>query len=397
MVTAKRVSGVWTALRRSGRRAVLAVAILMWATLLACSTLWGFEDLSPLPPDAAADGRADAATKRDTAPDVDANQTPCMPAIPPPAPTTDDDASGDADIIFAIRTADFGLQLSDPVGFDLDQVCTCPGPSSCVVPSTATDGEACDHPNGRDNATGPLIEKLGSVEKYLGQDELNADIDAGHFSFLVLIRNYNGQANDSNVMLEFFNSPGLESDAAPPSWDGNDYWTVYSDNVLAGNDDATYVSTFIDYNAYVTHYTLVGQLPQNLVLRITPDTGGNMNYIELPTPSSVFSIDLNELTGMFAARVPTSQFLFNIRVLQDDNNGQFLCGTDLIFAGARLLVCPAQDIMALPKYDRTGARCDALSAAIAFTGVAAHLGSRASPVQVEASCPPGWNPTCAGL
>jgi hypothetical protein len=396
---ARRFSRILTALRQNRARAALAVAMLMWGTLLACSTLWGFDDLSLLPPDASTDARMEAAPKQDAAPDTAADAAhegpACVQALPPPPPSEDDDDAGDTDIIFAIRSIDLGLTQSAPVGFDLDTVCTCPGPSSCVLPSSSMDGEACDHPGGRDNATGPLIQDLGIVEPYLSQDALNADIEAGHFTFLGLVRDYNGQANDSKVTLEFFNSPGIDSEIEPPHWDGTDYWQLYYDNVLSGSNDKNYVSTFIDYNAYVTNYTLVGRLPSNMALRITPDTGGNMNYIELPTMSSVLTVELHELTGTFGARVPTNEFLSNIRVLQDDNTGQFLCGNDKIFAGARFLVCPAQDIMANPTSDNTGKPCDALSSAIAFTGVAAHLGSTASPQQVDASCPPDWNPTCA--
>jgi hypothetical protein len=50
--------------------------------------------------------------------------------------------------------------------------------------------------------------------------------------------------------------------------------------------------------------------------------------------------------------------------------------------------------MSNSKDDNIGKPCDALSLAIAFTAVPAHLGSLFTPTQVDASCPADWNPSC---
>lgn len=336
-------------------------------------------------------------TGREAEANVDAGDTGCLPAVPPSPPVTDDDGGLDADYIFAMHTLDLGgSAISDPVGYDLDGVCTCPGASSCILPSTAADGESCDRPGGRDNAAGALFAALGSVDPHLSQAALSNDLNDGQFSILLRLHGYNGSANDSNVILEFFNSPGIDG-KTKPSWDGTDSWKIYSDNVATGGGESTYVGEFIDLHAYVANYTLVGHFPSNLTLRVSPDTGENDNYLELPVSGSVLTLQLDssgptETNGTFAARMSSSALLSSVHVLADDAGS--LCGTNTLYKLLTLELCPAQDIMANPATDNTNEHCDALSLAINFTVNRAHLGSLSMPPQVPASCPVGWNPSC---
>jgi hypothetical protein len=381
------------------RRLALAVLLLWAGALLACSAIWGFDSLTPLPADASTDTRPDVskpeagpADAGDAAEEVVRKESgveaACVPAVPPKAPAADDDGGADADLIFALHALDLGTKLSDPVGYDLDTVCTCPGPSSCTLPSSAVDGEACDHPGGRDNATGALFADLGTFDPHLDQSNLNSEIENGKFTVLVRVRNYNGLANDTNVDAEFYNSPGSNG---PPRWTGSDSWFIYKDNVLSGTDESNYVPVYYDTHAYVRDYTLVAR-PRTLAIRIAPDTGINDNYLEFPISSSVVTLDLQTGDGLFAARLASSDLLSSVQVLESDAG--FLCGTNILYLGIASEVCPAQDIMTSPSEDNAGKSCDALSLAIGFTSVAAHLDMLESPVQVEASCPPGWNPSC---
>jgi hypothetical protein len=380
-----------------GRRVALAATVFLLGTPLACSALWGFDDLTALPPDASTDARADS--PKTDAPSVDADaaidaprgdgsEASCVPALPPNPPAKDDDGGSDADLIFALRTIDLGPKLTDPIGFDLDTVCTCPGPSSCTLPSSATDGQACDHPGGRDNAAGALFAALGVFDPHLGQASLNDEINDGKFTFLVRIRGYNGSLNDTNVIVEFFNSPGSEG---TPDWLGGDSWSIYGDNVVSGTVEANYVGKYIDLHAYVSNGTLVGH-PSPLELRISPETGANDNYLQLPINDPVLTLQLADGTGTFAARMASSDLLKSVQVLENDAG--FLCGTNPLYEGLAVELCPAQDIMGSSKEDNGGKACDAVSLGIAFTTSAAHLGSRSTPFQLEASCPPGWNPVC---
>jgi hypothetical protein len=392
-------------------RVALGVAIMLVGALAACSSIWGFDSLSPLPADASTDGRvdaqgadvldaraadADASPESDAKPRTDASDASCIPALPPAKATSDDDSSADMKLIFALHTLDLGLDGGDLVGFDLDTVCTCPGPSSCNLPASAVDGQACDRPGGRDIASARLFGELGVFDSNLGQPKLNQDLADGTFTFLVRLGNYNGAANDSSVTLEFFNSSGSEN---PPAWDGSDSWFIYNDNVASGTDESTYVATFIDFDAYVSDYTLVGHFPSSLTIRLSPDTGENDNYLELPLSGSVMTAALDPTnpaspisSGSFSARMSSHELLSSFQVLE--NGGSFLCGDSGLYGLLASEVCPAQDIMNSPGADNTDASCNAVSFAIGFTAVSAHLGSLYTPSQVPSSCPPGWSPTC---
>jgi hypothetical protein len=392
-----------------GRRVALGMAIMLVGALAACSSIWGFESLSPLPPDASNDGRvdaqgtdvldvraADARPESDARPKSDASDASCIPALPPAPTTSDDDSSADIGLIFALHILDLGLDGGDLVGFDLDTVCTCPGPSSCNLPALAVDGQACDRPGGRDVASARLFGELGAFDSNLGQPKLNEDLADGTFTFLVRIGSYNGAANDSSVTLEFFNSPGSES---TPLWDGTDSWFIYNDNVASGTDESSYVATFIDFDAYVSNYTVVGHFPPSLTIRLSPDTGENDNYLELPLSGSVLTaaLDPTDLAstisnGSFSARMSSHEMLASFQVLE--NGGSFLCGDSGLYGLLASEVCPAQDIMTSPGDDNTDASCNAVSFAIGFTAVSAHLGALFTPAQAPSSCPPGWNPTC---
>jgi hypothetical protein len=390
------------------RRLALAVVMMIMGALVACSSIWGFDDLTLLP-DASTDARADshppdvidapsgdADASPDSKPEGDATEAACVPALPPMPPVIDDDGGADATFVFALHTIDLGLKAGDLVGYDLDTVCTCPGPSSCKLPAATADGQACDRPGGRDNAAAVLFKDLAMFDSNLSQASLNDDINQGQFTVLVQMRDYNGSANDSNVTLEFFNSPGSEG---KPAWEGSDSWEVYNDNVASGDPDSGYIGRFIDFKAYVTNYTIVAHFPPSLTIRLRPDTGGNHNYLELPLAGSVLTADLDPTnpagsiaTGAFSARMSSNNLLAAFRVLE--NGGTFLCGDSGLYSLLASEVCPARDIMDNPNQDNKGDTCNGLSFALAFTAVPAHFGALFTPAQVPPECPDGWSPTC---
>src|SRR5437762_2717572 len=100
-----------------------------------------------------ADGGGDDAGS-DSPPGDDAG---CLFARPPPKPASDD-GNGDTEFIVALHTLDFGATLDGGAlggrGYDLDSVCTCPGPESCKPWPGAKDH--CDDDGGRDNSGGQL-------------------------------------------------------------------------------------------------------------------------------------------------------------------------------------------------------------------------------------------------
>jgi hypothetical protein len=386
------------------KRMALGVGIMLVGALAACSSIWGFQDLSLLPPDASIDRHADVPTTDATSADVtSATDAGCVPALPPPPPdasvTEMDAGNADVELVFALHTIDLGIDSKDLIGFDLDTVCTCPGPSSCVLPTTSIDDYACDRAGGRDIASARLFEALGSSDKNLSEAKLNEDINGGRFTFLVTVTDYNGLADDPTVTLEFFNSPGMLDGGPPPAWNGFDVWPVYSDNVASGTQP-DYVSTFIDFQAYVSNFVLVGRFPSPFSVRLSPNSGINDNYLELPLSGTVIILPLDPSDagapidgGTFSGRLASHDLLASVGVFQDDAG--FLCGDNLLYGLLATQVCPFQDIMANSHQDNTGASCDAISFAIGFTAVAAQLGPSSQPTQVDASCPKGWDPHCS--
>jgi hypothetical protein len=211
------------------------------------------------------------------------------------------------------------------------------------------------------------------------------------------MRAYNGTANDPQVTLEFFNSPGIAG-GGHPTWNGSDSWLVYPDNVALGEDGGSTNGSYVDFHAYVTDYTLVGHI-NALSVRLSPDTGGNDNYLQVDTSSLVLSAPLNPdggaiQGGMIGARVTSKSLLGSFAALQAPDDGEFYCGDAGLFSLLSRTVCAGQDIMASPMQDSTDASCNAISFAIGFTAAPANLGPQYAPPQVPSNCPPGWAPTC---
>jgi hypothetical protein len=83
----------------------------------------------------------------------------------PTRPLADDDASvQDVTFYNAIENLDFGGAdggTPGALGFDLDGVCTCPGPGSCTPFGDA--GTQCDYEGGVDNTLGTLVKQFSGT------------------------------------------------------------------------------------------------------------------------------------------------------------------------------------------------------------------------------------------
>ena len=241
-----------------------SVGVFGAATWFGCSIY----DTSLLLPgaDAAAGDVATGAGERDAKDSVDM----CSHAFPPPRPKVNDPSeAGDIEIVNAVRTvtvtaAPDGGPLP-VIGFDLDGVCTCPGPESCTAPVSGA--QHCDDTGGRDNSGGHLVAQLSEVSNgILNQQAINQNIDPGlGYSLIFRVRDYNGAPNDTQVELAIFTSDGTpQNDAgqfSQPNWDGSDSWTIDSNSVLGGvNDAGDIIPNYVDSNAYVADGVLVSTL-----------------------------------------------------------------------------------------------------------------------------------------
>src|ERR1700722_18779072 len=202
------------------KRVIVGSAVA--ATLaLACSAIVGIHDL-PIGDGGVVDSAVGADASTDAAADVS-----CDHVVPPAAPQ-----GASLALLEAFKTLElYGTDAA--VGYDLDGVCTCHGgPESCV-PFMHGD-QHCDLPGGQDiegNATfGQFLEQALSLTAF---GDIDARIGAGHLGYLLEILDYNGQPNDTDVLVDFLDSSGLlfPDDAGGigtgvPSWDGGDRWAV---------------------------------------------------------------------------------------------------------------------------------------------------------------------------
>ncbi len=166
-------------------------------------------------------GAPDAARVTDAAgPDA---ADPCVHAVPPPKTTSDDPTLDVGTLSFVLRETHlektFGYDAgafgnggplpNTTLGFDLDNDCTCEpglpheaGPNSCrPFPGKL----ACDQPNGIDNQLPGVLAPLKVLTNASDLDQLatiNARIAAGDAASVIVLRGYNGLANDNEVTVQ---------------------------------------------------------------------------------------------------------------------------------------------------------------------------------------------------
>jgi hypothetical protein len=168
------------------------------------------------------------------------------------------------------------------IGFDLDGVCTqsptCLTSSpvmSCKPTGLAVpvDGNDC-----RDNTFGRLEVEAASIPAVGGTYGLNDDafdcaLCVGDYNFLIKISGYNGQADDSQVRVDLYPSPGLvtrlPSNCGSPSWRTQSIcftpdmpFTIRDTAVSTAQGGPQLPDAVVnDPNAYVKDGVIVAQLP----------------------------------------------------------------------------------------------------------------------------------------
>jgi hypothetical protein len=353
----------------------------------------------------------------------------------PNPPTTADAGNDLPDIVLATRQLDIGELEVDSgltVGFDLDNRCTCQGENaSCNAPTWAT-ADHCDAPAGRDNAAAALWKQAILFEPQISSAEMSIDIDQGEFSLLFRVRGYNGQANDDQVDVAIYSSPGLGADPCWPAgqqarWDGSDPWPVLALSLLpplgsggagggggaggsggaggpgtAGGGGCTVDSAgydlerprFDDPNAYVANGTLVASLPQATFV-----FANKQQLLPLELAAGFIAGELS-LQGdgswtlentIFTGRWKIDNLL---RTLLDaaNRNGP-VCAGDQLYGVLKGAVCPHVDIASSLGGPTTP--CDAVSFAMRLRAEQAQLGVVYDAPLFVASCPAGQGPADA--
>lgn len=334
-------------------------------------------------PETGPEGAPPVDAGRDTGMDVESEAAnPCADITPPPRPATDDPSdAGNQAFIAALHTLDLGVRpdggLPPLYGYDLDGVYTCCGgqPESCkaAVPGA----QHCDEEGGRDNSGGQLISGFALVAAgQFNSDTISLRLQEGVYSLLLQISQYNGQANDSQVVAALYASDGIQpvGDAAPPTkWDGTDVWTVDQSFVLS---DSPIIPNHFDPHAYVSGGVLVMAVDFPISLG-TGDTGN----VTLAISGGVITGNVvaagngqyRLANGQIAGRWAASSVLQSLESLNFGVPPAPICRDSGTYAGLKQEICRAADITADPTAE-AGATCDSLSIAFGFTADPALMG-----------------------
>lgn len=341
-----------------------------------------------------------------------------------PAGPEDAPVGGAFDKWLALRA----IELGDPSepdtipGFDLDRAYSCREDCAFIDPECARpdfladldeDQEArrCDWPNGVDNTGVYLFDLLSTVS---GTDSaaLSEQADAGEWSLLVRVSEWNGEPNDAQVTVSLYSTLGFETDegaggaggggattgvgggggAAPlptPIWNGTDRWIIDSRSLADPLDlDAP---TFRHELAYVSDGMLVAQIDglfyagsARVPIRVV--SGSLVARLQDDGPST-------KLTGAtFAGRWAAEDLIAAFGPLLIEG---FPFCSDLagFFTNAMSEVCRLVDVTS-PGGSGT---CNAVSIALRFDAEEVLPGSIVTPTDVIDDCEPTDCATLLGL
>ena len=314
-----------------------------------------------------------------------------------PDPPDGGTEGGDLDIVLAIREIFVNDEEGNPVGFDLENVCTCQGQGpTCLAPPNGFD---CDAPRGIDNNLSSVFPVLALA---LNVPDLatyySARAEDGEWSLLMRIRDYNGEANDPQVRLSWYVTNGS---MAPPTWQGLDGWAISAASVQAGPDGGLDIDspTFTDDYAFVNDNTLVASMPQaDLTI------GGGANRIVFRVKAGGVVAHLEQETGLWYAtrsrifgRLQVDDMFYAISTFRD-GSGSAICTGDIFYNQLKSGLCTLPDILA--ELGSSTTPCNAISVGLGFEAEEARLGEISTPLPTDGGCPDGESPaddTCPTL
>jgi hypothetical protein len=400
-------------LKTSKARGLLTgIAVAMAAALIMVGA-WSYEACAVYDPSLLL--TSDSGTGMDGG--VDPNV--CTHVSPPGRPDSGVDSdAGTLQVIAAFRTIDIGLaaDASTPFGYDLDDQCTCPGPSSCVPEKGAMipcDDDAGGN-TGRDNTSTVLFRSLGGAAS-TGTAQIDDGLSNGQYGLLLVIDKYNGMPNDPNVTVSYYVSNGLDrtdgGSAAPPTFMGLDKWTIDPESLQDPPADPSSISScmgnprcqsaFSDDQAYVSNGFVVAHFNQLTV------AFGDRSFLGGATMALTNAVVVAELRivpllqnfsyelvgGTIAGRWPTKSLLQTLATIPDTStDGGFLCGQNLTYLLIKTAVCQTADISQNQANDNSNAACDAVSVGMTFTAGPAQLGAVLAVPPAPAGCTNGGFP-----
>ena len=379
------------------KRRVGLVAFLLGGTVIACQVIAGIERVDKTDPEIV-DSGSDVVAADSAIPD------PCAHVRPPPKPLVDD-APNDKlpDIYLALRHVDLAPSTVNVVapGFDLDQSCTCDtrrGSAFDGAPSCVTGMKPfCDADGGVDNQIFNFARDYAAFIDVDQAANINGTIASGHQTVILVIKDYNGRANDSAVSFGTFSTegmrqgpscPGSTTDSegfSSPGWCGEDKWTASSTSVDGIN--GLFVPKSIG-TGYVSNYEFVVELNNPAAVPFagyrlplgSPVSAGHLvpldamlNPIDTSAGPALDRIKYWRVDkAVIAGRIPMTELLAAVgTIITPAAEGGAakppLCTTAL-FAQVKSALCSQIDINQNKSLDFIpNATCDAISIGIGIT------------------------------
>jgi hypothetical protein len=325
----------------------------------------------------------------------------CALAHPPPPPGVPHEMAAHPSYVVAMHSIDFGLAGTTP-GYDLDSTCTCTDDAgSTCIPAAAT---VCDDPNGVDNSFRALLQRVEAIDPIIDNPGINANCDAGAWSVLMRIDDYDGKPDDLDVKVSFFPSSGFEGAGggpATPKWDGTDRWKITGSALVngggggggAGGGGGGLESIYTSPGAYVAGGVLVASFPSLSLTIAGAQESVTVSLVGGFVTGTLVKDDAGAgyhvVDGVIAGRWPTASFFETLSSFRDQN-GMPICTDNQIYPLVHSEVCGSADI--LSTIGSTGVPCDAISVGVGFTADPAEIGSVQPPGTPMPNCPAATDP-----
>ncbi len=367
------------------RRALVATVVLS-ALALSCQLLLGIRD---------SDFTVDEA---EAGPKVDAPAAPSVTSCSAPLPARPAGGGGGGDAgVYLLALQSVVLGGGGPAGFDLDSACTCslqPGIEArptCSPPDGSAPRAECDLDGGVDNALLPLANGFAKDAVARLNRGIGKQFACGRKNVLFVLQEYNGLADDDEVLFQGVESFGIrepreeDPDAGEcgPTWpakfDGNDRWHV--DPKLAAQNGAPLLPSF---KGYVSNWQLVvdGRLPGQpsepfSIVGLGSSPLGMKGVVIVaklePSDGGVLLKD-----GIAAGRTNANEALAAFGSQEDEDNPGARSCVAATWGFIRQTLCRSLDVATDPRRDLLNEPCDALSFVVGFT---------ASPATIVRSAP----------
>jgi hypothetical protein len=316
----------------------------------------------------------------------------CVPVHPPKPPSGG--GGGSTELVLALHQMDLGevmtLPASKNVGFDIDGSCTCPAAPTCAEPTWAS-ASHCDNDGGRDNAVGQafnLINASFGGVPIISSVEFSQQATNGSWSLLFRVRDYNDKADDAQVRVAVYLTPGL---GMKPAWDGSDTWPIT--DVSLTDMMSLDQPVFEDDKAYVSGGVLVAHFPQMAILFSSLGVHLRIDLHSVVVSGTLTDSDaggkrLTQATMSGAWKV-SDLFadLSDLRV----NGGMALCTNSAYYITVKNAFCTAVDAVAKGGGGPT-TPCDALSFGMSFEAWPANLGTPVMSMPLGGGCSSSSDP-----